>query len=72
MNLEDLVDTTRTGERVKQFSSLEELKEYTIQHGKYFPRESAYAGGVLKFLLREILSSYHGGRRLKKRSKKGK
>lgn len=37
------------------FTSLDELSEYTIENGKFFPKESAYAGGVLKFLLREIL-----------------
>jgi hypothetical protein len=47
------VDTSRDG--VELFASLEELREYTIESGKFFPKESAYAGGVLKFLLREIL-----------------
>ncbi|EOA85862.1 uncharacterized protein SETTUDRAFT_111081 [Exserohilum turcica Et28A] len=55
VNLVDLVDTSRDG--VELFASLEELSEYTIESGKYFPKESAYAGGVLKFLLREILPS---------------
>lgn len=55
MNLVDLVDTSGRG--IELFSSLDELREYTIETGKYFPKESAYAGGVLKFLLREILSA---------------
>jgi hypothetical protein len=59
VNLVDLVDTS--GQVVELFSSLQELREYTINTGKYFPRESAYAGGVLKFLLRDILKS--GGQR---------
>jgi len=53
VNLVDLVDTS--GRDVELFSSLDELREYTIENGKFFPKESAYAGGVLKFLLREIL-----------------
>ncbi|KAF1995590.1 hypothetical protein P154DRAFT_499924 [Amniculicola lignicola CBS 123094] len=54
VNLVDLVDTSR--QQVELFSSLEGLREYTIKSGKYFPKESAYAGGVLKFLLRQIFS----------------
>jgi hypothetical protein len=53
VNIVDLVDTS--GQKVELFSSLDELREYTIDSGKFFPKESAYAGGVLKFLLREIL-----------------
>jgi hypothetical protein len=53
VNLVDLVDTP--GREVELFSSLDGLREYTIENGKYFPKESAYAGGVLKFLLRQIL-----------------
>ncbi len=56
VNLVDLVDTGNTGVCVSQFSTLEELKEYTITTGRFFPKESAYAGGMLKFLLREILN----------------
>lgn len=54
MNLVDLVDPSVPD--VELFPSLNELREYTIETGKFFPKESAYAGGVLKFLLREILS----------------
>ncbi|RYN63049.1 hypothetical protein AA0117_g12856 [Alternaria alternata] len=53
VNLVDLVDVSR--DAVELFPSLEELREYTIDSGKFFPKRSAYAGGVLKFLLREIL-----------------
>ena len=58
INLVDLVDTKGTGRAVTQFRTLEDLQGYTIREGKFFPKESAYAGGVLKFLLREILSSH--------------
>lgn len=60
MNLVDLVDTPRTGAPVQVFPSLKKLQDYTITHGKYFPKEDAYAGGLLRFLLREILHSYAG------------
>lgn len=52
MNLVDLVDTSERD--VELFSFLDELRVYTIEHGKFFPKESAYAGGALKFLLCEI------------------
>ncbi|KAI9776599.1 MAG: hypothetical protein M1839_009503 [Geoglossum umbratile] len=56
VNLVDLVERARSGKRVKVFPDLEELREYTISTGKFFPKENAYAGGVLKYLLREILT----------------
>ncbi|KAI9773210.1 MAG: hypothetical protein M1839_002218 [Geoglossum umbratile] len=56
VNLVDLVERARSGKGVKVFPDLEELYEYTIDTGKFFPKESAYAGGVLKYLLREILT----------------
>ncbi|OAL46897.1 hypothetical protein IQ07DRAFT_614109 [Pyrenochaeta sp. DS3sAY3a] len=52
VNLVDLVDTS--GRDVELFTCLDDLREYTKESGKFFPKESAYAGGVLKFLLREI------------------
>jgi hypothetical protein len=53
VNLVDLVSSS--GHEVVLFPSLKELRLYTIESGKFFPKESAYAGGILKFLLREIL-----------------
>jgi hypothetical protein len=41
--------------RAAKFPSLAELQVFTISTGRYFPKQSAYAGGVLKFLLRELL-----------------
>lgn len=66
VNLSDLLDTTRQGTRVHVFASVEELRVYTKKTGRIFPKEEAYAGGLLKYLLREILGAYHG-----KRGKKG-
>ncbi|KAG1831636.1 hypothetical protein EV424DRAFT_1372149 [Suillus variegatus] len=63
VNLVDLVDSPRTGKPVKLFASVEELRAYTLQTEKIFPKESAYQGGLLKELLREITGTYFGGRR---------
>ncbi|TGO80860.1 hypothetical protein BPOR_1611g00020 [Botrytis porri] len=54
VNLVDLVETPRTGNPVEIFADLKDLREYTIKNEKFFPKEDAYAGGLLKFLLREI------------------
>jgi hypothetical protein len=54
VNIVDLVDTR--GQQVRVFDSVQELSTYTKETGKYFPKENAYAGGVLKFLLRAILN----------------
>jgi hypothetical protein len=53
VNIVDLVGTR--GEKIELFDSLEELQDYTIEIGKFFPKSSAYAGGVLKALLRKIV-----------------
>ncbi|KAH7317999.1 hypothetical protein B0J17DRAFT_584316 [Rhizoctonia solani] len=56
VNIVDLVDTPATQEPVTYFPSETALSNYTIQTGKYFPKENAYAGGLLKYLLRNIIS----------------
>ncbi|QRW27727.1 ABC transporter [Rhizoctonia solani] len=48
VNIVDLVDTPVTQQPVIHFSSEETLADYTRLTGKYFPRESAYAGGLLR------------------------
>ncbi|KAI8956720.1 hypothetical protein F5Y11DRAFT_364915 [Daldinia sp. FL1419] len=55
VNLVDLVDCHRTGERVRKFPNLRELREYTQLSEKYFPAIEAKAKGPLKYLLRHIL-----------------
>ncbi|KAG8221770.1 hypothetical protein J3R82DRAFT_2084, partial [Butyriboletus roseoflavus] len=55
VNLVDLVDRHTTGEEVQVFKSERKLSEYTQTNGKFFPKESAYAGGLLRHLLRHIL-----------------
>lgn len=74
VNLCDLLDTTRQGTEVHIFASEAELREYTKRTGKIFPREEAYAGGLLKYLLREISGTYQGnrGRRVGFSQKNGK
>ncbi|KAF8951641.1 hypothetical protein BDZ97DRAFT_1884932 [Flammula alnicola] len=55
VNLVDLVDVFESRRQVTIFRSVEELSEYTKDTGKYFPKENAYAGDLLKYLLRQIL-----------------
>ncbi|KAJ1309478.1 hypothetical protein OPQ81_006253 [Rhizoctonia solani] len=54
VNIVDLVDTPATRQPVTHFASEEALSIYTRSTGKYFPKESAYAGGLLRYLLRHI------------------
>ncbi|KNZ77607.1 hypothetical protein J132_04974 [Termitomyces sp. J132] len=55
VNLVDLVDHPNTGEPVQLFTTEVELSEYTRESKKFFPKENAYAGGLLKYLLRHII-----------------
>ncbi|KAF8880354.1 hypothetical protein CPB84DRAFT_1687612, partial [Gymnopilus junonius] len=54
VNLVDLADGEDT---VLTFPTVNELSAYTKREEKFFPREEAYAGGLLKYLLRNIISS---------------
>lgn len=65
----DLVDNKSTGEPIMHFESEEELSWYTRDTKKYFPRDNAYAGGLLKFLLRHIFAPGATGRK-KRRAKR--
>ncbi|KAF8988974.1 hypothetical protein BDQ17DRAFT_1257362 [Cyathus striatus] len=56
INLVDLVDTKRTGSSIKRFNSEVALSNYTMSTEKIFPKLEARAGGILKFLLRNILN----------------
>ena len=71
VNLCDLLDSAGRKRRVRVFKSVEQLRSYTLERGKIFPKEEAYAGGLLKFLLREITGTYHGPNRYKA-GKKGR
>ncbi|KAF8470435.1 hypothetical protein DFH94DRAFT_771213 [Russula ochroleuca] len=54
VNLVDLVEGTR--ENIQIFGSEKELSEYTRTTGKFFPKENAADGGVLRALRRHILA----------------
>jgi hypothetical protein len=78
VNLVDLVDIQGSKEAItpKRFPTELALGEYTIKTGKIFPKASAYAGGLLKHLLRRIGSpgkrrsgKRRGGRRRERRPK---
>lgn len=49
----NLVDLTE-GREVEKFASEVALSGYTISTGRFFPREHADAGGLLKKLFRHI------------------
>ncbi|KAJ7064902.1 hypothetical protein C8F01DRAFT_983777, partial [Mycena amicta] len=55
VNIVDLVDPANLGRSIHRFTHVRELSEYTIEEDKYFPRNHAKAGGVLQYLLREII-----------------
>ena len=56
VNIIDLVNAPETGEAVNTFGTEQELSEYTKETGNYYPRDNAYAGGLLRFLLRHIIN----------------
>lgn len=53
VNIVDLMDSRRTGNKVKKFPSEKQLVEYTLATKKVFPREEAKAD-VVKVLLKVI------------------
>ncbi|KDN39894.1 hypothetical protein RSAG8_08545, partial [Rhizoctonia solani AG-8 WAC10335] len=55
-NLCDLVEDHARGKRIKRFNDKEELREYTVRTGKFFPQKHADAGGLLRFLLRHFFN----------------
>ncbi|KAF4952337.1 hypothetical protein FGADI_6827 [Fusarium gaditjirri] len=94
VNLVDILESSRTGEPVQRFETLEDLSAYSYRSGealsdskvlhrpkvyhknedfyrdkvihsdKVFPKEDAYAGGLLKMMLREISFNQYLGTRL--------
>ncbi|KAF8880361.1 WD40-repeat-containing domain protein [Gymnopilus junonius] len=52
----NLVDLVHRGGIVKKFATVDRLSAYSLRERKIFPREEAYAGGLLKELLRHIFS----------------
>jgi len=51
VNIVDLVDSRRTGGKVERFESMEELREYTKDTNRVFPKEEAKKNGFLAALL---------------------
>lgn len=51
VNLVDLVDSHRTGEKVKLFPSKNALRNYSINHNKIFSKRQAKADGYVCALL---------------------
>jgi hypothetical protein len=49
------VDIFGTEKKAHVFPSVLALSEYTKKHGKFFPKDNAYAGNLLRFLLRHII-----------------
>ncbi|PPQ83719.1 hypothetical protein CVT25_006123 [Psilocybe cyanescens] len=58
VNLVDMVD--RNEEVPEKFPSVAALRQYSIENHKIFPKENAYAGGLLKNLLREFFNAHRG------------
>ncbi|KAJ7168900.1 hypothetical protein C8R46DRAFT_1350388 [Mycena filopes] len=54
VNLVDLIDFPATGDPVNRFESERALSEYTLRTRKFFPRDRAYKGPLLRYLLRHI------------------
>ncbi|OJJ65668.1 hypothetical protein ASPBRDRAFT_60350 [Aspergillus brasiliensis CBS 101740] len=48
--LRNAQQSNRTGGHLEIFATLEDLCTYTIENRKYFPKEEAYEGGLLRFL----------------------
>ncbi|KAG6919879.1 hypothetical protein DXG01_015587 [Tephrocybe rancida] len=71
VNLVDLVDLPNSEDTLQLFDTEEELSVYTLENHKIFPKESAYAGGLLRHLLRQIMNPEKGAttsiRRFRKR-----
>jgi hypothetical protein len=70
VNLVDLVHGSKV--EVQDFKTEKELSEYTQETEKYFPKEDAKDGGVLRALRRHILAPREGTRSSRKnKSHKG-
>lgn len=54
VNICDLVDAPHSSEPLLLFDSEYDLAEYSKSEGKIYPKENAYAGGLLRHLLRRI------------------
>lgn len=55
MNIVDLLDSRRTGEKVKTFKNISQLSKYTKQERKVFNRNLAKQDKLLRVLLRRLV-----------------
>jgi len=53
-NIVDYIEAKRIDVQVKKFKSVRALANYSYRQGKIFPLAQAKAGGVLKYLLKEL------------------
>ncbi|CAD0089739.1 unnamed protein product [Aureobasidium vineae] len=53
VNLVDLMNAHRTGKKVGKFDTYKQLRTYTLESGKIYPKKYA-KGDVVKVLLRQI------------------
>jgi hypothetical protein len=60
INIVDLHECGRMGQRAQTFKEEKDLVEYTQQLRKYYPLEVAYADPLLTYLLRQIDGNYLG------------
>ncbi|KAG5962290.1 hypothetical protein E4U58_003940 [Claviceps cyperi] len=54
VNIVDFIDCERTGEPIRKFASLGQLRKYTIKEKNFFPREQAKRSLLLRFLLKVL------------------
>ncbi|THH29413.1 hypothetical protein EUX98_g4784 [Antrodiella citrinella] len=57
VNIFDYIEAKRLGVVVKKFKSIKALAKYSYDEDKIFPKAQAKAGGLLKYLLREIAAA---------------
>ncbi|KAI0293598.1 hypothetical protein BC826DRAFT_910617 [Russula brevipes] len=70
VNLVDLIEGNR--KEVRIFETEEQLSQYTRETCKFFPKEDAKDGGVLRALRRHILSPGAGAMRLRTAGRRGR
>ena len=56
------MDIVGTRKKARIFPTEVALSEYTKLTEKYFPKDNAYAGNLLKFLLRQIMNPHLSSR----------
>lgn len=70
VNIVDLTDVPSTGQSATIFDTEMELSVYTKATGKIFPLDEAIAGGLLRYLLRNIMNPSAAPRRKARRNRR--